>query len=167
MSDELLRDDKLAPPTTERSLRRLPQQLRMAFRLVWSVARREFVVVAVLQGLLGIGALAQVLVLKHLLSVLFSEQSHLTVSSALPSVVLLAVLTIAIRLRSLLQTRARSGSPVRAAANPPVAPLSWPRPADQMSRGHRSAAVPQARYFAVIRQELSLSKEGDGADWAP
>ena len=106
MSDELLRDDKLAPPTTERSLRRLPQQLRMAFRLVWSVARREFVVVAVLQGLLGIGALAQVLVLKHLLSVLFSEQSHLTVSSALPSVVLLAVLTIAIRLCSIVSNEA-------------------------------------------------------------
>jgi ATP-binding cassette subfamily B protein len=58
--------------------------------------------VSFLQGLSGVGAAAQVLVVKHLLSILFREQGHLSVLSVLPSVVLLAVLTIAIRLASIV-----------------------------------------------------------------
>lgn len=94
--------DLFAPPTTDRSFRRLPEQLGRALRLAWTAARRQFLAISFFQAVSGLGAAAQVLISRHLLSVLLGEHRQVTVGRVLPSVFLLAVVTIAIRLAGLV-----------------------------------------------------------------
>jgi ATP-binding cassette, subfamily B, bacterial len=82
---------ELYHPTVDRSLRALPRLLVGAFRLVWGAARGQFILNV---SLLAVGSLAlalQVLVGKELLTRLLADNTTKNFSSAIPSVVLLAV----------------------------------------------------------------------------
>lgn len=105
MSEETLTpEDLFAPPTTDRSFRRLREQLGRALRLAWTAARRQFLLISIFQVATGAGMAGQVLITKHLLTVLLGERGHVTVARLLPSIALLAVVTIAIRLAGLVAT---------------------------------------------------------------
>ena len=82
---------QLYQPQVDRSLRQLPRLLAGALRLVWGAARGQFVLNVVLLAV-GSAALAlQVLVAKELLTKLLADNSTKDFSSAVPYVVLLAV----------------------------------------------------------------------------
>jgi ATP-binding cassette, subfamily B, bacterial len=82
---------ELYQPNVDRSLRQLPRLLVGAFRLVWGAARGQFILNLVLLAV-GSAALAlQVLVAKQLLTQLLADNTTKDFSSAVPSIVLLAV----------------------------------------------------------------------------
>jgi ATP-binding cassette subfamily B protein len=82
---------ELFHPEVDRSLRQLPRLMAGALRLVWGAARGQFILNVVLLGV-GSAALAlQVLVGKDLLTKLLSDNTTKDFSSAVPYVVLLAV----------------------------------------------------------------------------
>ena len=82
---------QLYHPEVDRSIRQLPRLLAGALRLVWGAARGQFVLNVVLLAV-GSAALAlQVLVGKELLTKLLADNSTKDFSSAVPYVVLLAV----------------------------------------------------------------------------
>ncbi len=82
---------QLYQPQVDRSIRQLPRLLAGALRLVWGAARGQFVLNVVLLAV-GSAALAlQVLVGKELLTKLLADNSTKDFSSAVPYVVLLAV----------------------------------------------------------------------------
>ena len=82
---------ELYHPQVDRSLRALPRLLVGAFRLVWAAARGQLILNVVLLAI-GSAALAlQVLVGKQLLTELLADNSTKDFSSAVPSIVLLAV----------------------------------------------------------------------------
>lgn len=91
-------DELLAPPSTDRSLRRFPEQLGRALRLSWRAAPRPLLLVGALQVTSGLGAAVQVLAAKQVLAVVLDRAVPLTVGRALPSVVVLALVTIGVRL---------------------------------------------------------------------
>jgi len=97
-------DRLLAPPPSTRSLRRLPEQAGRAIRITWTAAPRQLVAVAALQMLSGVGAAAQILVAKDVLDVVLGHHGHLTLDAALPSVLLLGAVTVAMRLISTMST---------------------------------------------------------------
>jgi ATP-binding cassette, subfamily B, bacterial len=83
--------EELYHPQVDRSLRQLPRLLLGALRLVWGAARGQFVLNVVLLAV-GSAALAlQVLVAKQLLTKLLADNTTKNFSSAVPAVVLLAV----------------------------------------------------------------------------
>jgi ATP-binding cassette, subfamily B, bacterial len=82
---------ELYHPKVDRSLRALPRLLVGAFRLVWGAARGQLMLNVVLLAI-GSAALAlQVLVGKQLLTQLLADDTTKNFSSAIPSIVLLAV----------------------------------------------------------------------------
>jgi ATP-binding cassette subfamily B protein len=82
---------ELYHPKVDRSLRALPRLLVGAFRLVWGAARGQLILNVVLLAI-GSAALAlQVLVGKQLLTELLADNTTKNFSSAIPSIVLLAV----------------------------------------------------------------------------
>jgi ATP-binding cassette, subfamily B, bacterial len=82
---------ELFHPEVDRSLRQLPRLMAGALRLVWGAARGQFILNVVLLAV-GSAALAlQVLVGKELLTKLLSDNTTKDFSSAVPYVVLLAV----------------------------------------------------------------------------
>ena len=82
---------QLYHPQVDRSIRQLPRLLAGALRLVWGAARGQFVLNVVLLAV-GSAALAlQVLVGKELLTKLLADNSTKDFSSAVPYVVLLAI----------------------------------------------------------------------------
>ena len=82
---------ELYHPAVDRSLRQLPRLLVGALRLVWGAARGQFMLNVALLAV-GSAALAlQVLVAKKLLTELLADNTTKDFSSAVPSVVLLAV----------------------------------------------------------------------------
>jgi ATP-binding cassette, subfamily B, bacterial len=82
---------ELYHPEVDRSLRALPRLLVGAFRLVWAAARGQFILNVVLLAV-GSAALAlQVLVGKRLLTELLADNASKNFSSAVPSIILLAV----------------------------------------------------------------------------
>jgi ATP-binding cassette, subfamily B, bacterial len=92
-------DELLAPPSTGRSMRRFPEQMLRALRLTWGSARTELLLVGTLEILAGGGMAAQVLVARRLLTVVLAENGqHLTLRGALPDIILLALVTIGVRL---------------------------------------------------------------------
>lgn len=90
-------DELLAPPPTKRSAGQAFTQVLRALHISWEAARTELLIVATLDVLTGAGTAAQVLVVRELLSVILGERGHLTVGKALPWIVVLALVTIAIR----------------------------------------------------------------------
>jgi ATP-binding cassette subfamily B protein len=83
--------EELFHPKVERSLRYMPRLLMGALRLVWAAAPSQLVLNVALQAL-GSAALAlQVLVGKELLTKLLADNTSKDFSSAVPSIVLLAV----------------------------------------------------------------------------
>lgn len=88
---------------TER-LRRLPRLVLGGVRLVWAAGRRQYLVVTLLQLLIGIGALAQLLIGKEVLQRLFAaSQAGGTFSSVLPSLAALVVLTVLLSFAAAVQ----------------------------------------------------------------
>jgi ATP-binding cassette subfamily B protein len=82
---------ELYHPTVDRSIRQLPRLLVGALRLVWGAARGQFILNVALLAV-GSAALAlQVLVGKQLLTQLLADNTTKDFSSAVPSVVLLAI----------------------------------------------------------------------------
>ncbi len=83
---------ELYHPKVDRSLRALPRLLVGAYRLVWGAARGQLILNVVLLAV-GSAALAlQVLVGKQLLTELLADNTTKDFSSAIPSIVLLAVI---------------------------------------------------------------------------
>jgi ATP-binding cassette subfamily B protein len=82
---------QLLHPAVERSLRHLPRLLAGAVRLVWGAAKGQLVLNVALQGVASVALGAQVLVGKQLLTRLLADNTSKDFSSAVPSVVLLAV----------------------------------------------------------------------------
>jgi ATP-binding cassette subfamily B protein len=72
--------------------------MRQALALVWSAAPRLLIAVATLQILAGAGTAGQVLVANRMLAVVLGERGPLTITLALPSILALAALTLAVRL---------------------------------------------------------------------
>lgn len=82
---------ELYRPDVDRSLRQLPGLLVGAFRLVWGAGKGQFVLNVVLLAV-GSGALGlEVLVGRNLLSNLLADNTSKDFSSAVPSIVLIAV----------------------------------------------------------------------------
>ena len=93
--------DQLFIPDQNRSFRRFPQLFARALRISWEAAPRHLIGVGVLQLVAGIGLAAQVLLAKQVLSVMLGERGPVTVHTALPEVVALAVVTAALQFASL------------------------------------------------------------------
>jgi len=86
--------DALAASPAPRSLRRLPRLMGRALGLVWSAARREMVIAAVLQVVGGAALAAQLLVAGSFLSALVdSSDPARSLSDVAPQLVALALLT--------------------------------------------------------------------------
>lgn len=80
-------------------MRRFPEQMLRALRITWGSARIELLIVGTLEILAGGGMAAQVLVAKRLLTVVLGESGQrLTLHGALPDIILLALVTIGVRL---------------------------------------------------------------------
>jgi ATP-binding cassette, subfamily B, bacterial len=95
---------RLIYPQTERRLRHLPRLASGAVSLVWRAARRELLVTLALQ-VVGSAALAvQVLAARELLSRLLAESSSKDFTSAIPFIVLLAVVLAVSSVVSILRT---------------------------------------------------------------
>ena len=65
--------DEVLRPVTRRPLRRLPMLTARSVTLLWSAARRPFLLSASLQALAGLGIAAQVLVGRHVLEMVVSD----------------------------------------------------------------------------------------------
>ena len=90
------------PAAAPRSLRHMPKQMGRAIGITWSAAPRPLVALGVLQVLSGAGSAALVLVAKQVLSVVLGQHGPLTLAAALPSVLLLGLVTVVMRLISAL-----------------------------------------------------------------
>lgn len=95
-------DELLAPPSADRSFRRFPEQVGRALRLSWAAARGQLVAVTVLQLSTGLGAAGELLVAKRVLTIVLGGDGRLTVGKALPWLVALACLLIAVRLAGIV-----------------------------------------------------------------
>lgn len=93
-------DDLKAPPPVKRSPGQAMTQVLRAIRLTWRAARTELLIVAALDLLSGGGSAAQVLVARELLAVVLGERGRLTLGKAIPWIVVIAIVTIGIRVAS-------------------------------------------------------------------
>ncbi|HSK97759.1 MAG TPA: hypothetical protein VK891_14150, partial [Euzebyales bacterium] len=85
--------DEVLRPVAQRPLRRLPLLVVRSVALLWSAARRPFVVSAALQALAGLGIAAQVLVGRHVLAqVLSARASFAVIAPALLAFVVVTAL---------------------------------------------------------------------------
>ncbi len=82
---------ELYRPSVDRSLRQLPRLLAGALRLVWAAAKGQFTLNIALLVVSSIALALQVLVAKRLLTELIADNTTKDFSSAIPSIVLLAV----------------------------------------------------------------------------
>ena len=144
--------DALYHPNVDRDLRYLPRLLLGALRLVWAAAPGQLVLNVVLQGVGSVALALQVLVGKQLLSKLLADNTTKDFSSAIPSVVLLAVvLAIASvvtivrtelqRLLSELVARSAMHQVVDAACHADLARFEDPRFHDRLQRAIVNASM--------------------------
>jgi len=144
--------DELYHPNVERDPRYLPRLLLGALRLVWAAAPGQLVLNVVLQRVGSVALALQVLVGKQLLSKLLADNTTKDFSSAIPSVVLLAVvLAIASvvtivrtelqRLLSELVARSAMHQVVDAACHADLARFEDPRFHDRLQRAIVNASM--------------------------
>lgn len=139
-------------PKVERDLRHLPRLLAGAVGLVWAAAKRQLVLNVALQGVSSVALGAQVLVGKQLLTRLLADNTTRDFSSAVPSVVLLAVvLAVASvvtilrnelqRLLSELVSRSAMQQVVDAACRADLARFEDPNFHDRLQRATVNASI--------------------------
>ena len=144
--------DELYHPNVERDHGYLPRLFLGALRLVWAAAPGQLVLNVVLQGVGSVALALQVLVGKQLLSKLLADNTTKDFSSAIPSVVLLAVvLAIASvvtivrtelqRLLSELVARSAMHQVVDAACHADLARFEDPRFHDRLHRAIVNASM--------------------------
>ena len=85
--------DELFLPVKQKQLRKVPRLIRVAFRLVWRAAPREFVFLAVVQLLAGAGIALQLLAGREVLAEVLASGDQGRFGDVLPSVIVLAVVT--------------------------------------------------------------------------
>ena len=93
--------DELFLPVRQKQLRRVPRLVRVACRLVWRAAPREFLFLAVVQLLGGIGVAAQLLVGRKVLAEVLATGDHGKFGAVLPSVIALAIVTAVVTFANL------------------------------------------------------------------
>ncbi len=93
--------DELFVPVNQKRLRRLPRMMRVAFTLVWRAAPREFVFLAAVQVITGVGVALQLLVGREVLSAVLASDEGGSFGDAMPSVILLAAITAAVTFANL------------------------------------------------------------------
>ncbi|MGA3218397.1 MAG: hypothetical protein ABSE77_04845, partial [Acidimicrobiales bacterium] len=151
-SSESFDIDELYHPNVERDLRNLPRLLVGALRLVWAAAPGQLVLNVVLQAVGSVALALQVLVGKQLLSKLLADNTTKDFSSAVPSVVLLAVVlavasVVAIvrtelqRLLSELVARSAMQQVVDAACRADLARFEDPKFHDGLQRAIVNASI--------------------------
>jgi ATP-binding cassette subfamily B protein len=144
--------DELYYPNVERDVRYLPRLLVGALRLVWAAAPGQLVLNVVLQGVGSVALGLQVLVGKQLLTKLLADNTTKDFASAIPSVVLLAVVlavasVIAIvrtelqRLLSELVARSAMHQVVEAACRADLARFEDPKFHDRLQRAIVNASM--------------------------
>ena len=93
--------DEVLAPSRQRSARRFPRLLRLAFRLVWDSAPRELVASIALQLLIGLGVAAQLLVGREVLEKVVVTNGRPEFGGSVGVLVLLAVITAAMTFAAL------------------------------------------------------------------
>ena len=97
--DEILRP----ADAQQRDLRRLPQLVAQAFRLVWRAARRGLLVATALQVMAALSLAAQLLVMRRLLTSVEASDGIPEVTSLLPELVLFGLLLLVVAIATLAQ----------------------------------------------------------------
>ncbi|MEO8692740.1 MAG: ABC transporter ATP-binding protein [Acidimicrobiales bacterium] len=85
--------DEMFLPVKQKQLRRVPRLIRVAFSLVWRAAPREFVFLAAVQLLAGVGIAVQLLAGRRVLSEVLASGDKGRFGDVLPSVIVLAAVT--------------------------------------------------------------------------
>lgn len=93
--------DELFVAAKQKKLRRLPRLTRVAFRLVWRAAPREFAFLTVVQIFAGIGIALQLLVGRRVLAEVLTSGDGGQFADVLPSVIVLAVVTAVVTFANL------------------------------------------------------------------
>ena len=93
--------DELMLPVKQKQLRRVPRLVRVAFRLVWRAAPREFVFLAAVQFISGVGVALQLLAGRKVLAEVLASGDQGKFGDVLPSVILLAVVTAVVAFANL------------------------------------------------------------------
>ncbi|HUP72460.1 MAG TPA: ABC transporter ATP-binding protein [Acidimicrobiales bacterium] len=85
--------DEMFLPVKQKQLRRVPRLIRVAFRIVWRAAPREFAFLALVQFIVGVGVALQLLAGRKVLAEVLASGDEGRFGDVLPSVILLAVVT--------------------------------------------------------------------------
>ena len=148
--------DELFLPVKEKQLRRVPRLIRVAFRLVWRAAPREFTFLAVVQFISGVGVALQLLAGRKVLAEVLASGDQGKFGDVLPSVILLAAVTAVVAFANLARVerqRILSELVSRHAMNrvldvsTAVDLLAYESPAfhDRLQRAQVNAAIPRGQ----------------------
>jgi ATP-binding cassette subfamily B protein len=99
--------DTIFTPTSERSLRQLPSLIRQSVGLVWEAAPRQLLLTIGLQGVGAAAIAVELLVAKHLLTVLLDAKPSTAFSAALPSILLLVLIVAVSGMAAVLRTESQ------------------------------------------------------------
>ena len=149
------RVEEVLRPRVKRGFKRLPRLVSRAVRVVWQASPREFVVVAVLQVLMGIGLALQVFVAQRLLNRLLGAESD-DFGAVFPVIVALMVVGLAIAVaRAVLAERQRvlseevalyaTGKVLDVAGAVELIAYEDPAFSDRLQRAQINAAVRRSR----------------------
>ena len=97
--------DTIFTATSERSLRQLPGLIRQSVALVWEAAPRQLMPTIGLQGVGAVAIAIELLVAKHLLTVLLDAKPSTAFSAALPSILVLVLVVAVSGMAAVLRDR--------------------------------------------------------------